>query len=83
MSDHVPTTQFRRYEQPQSPEPVIVGWRCGSCGFVGMPAHSSSVSTVGWVVFAFLLICTCLLAPVGLLIREERTWCPHCLKPGA
>lgn len=57
-------------------------WQCAFCAYVGPPARGSEVSGAGWVVFILLLLFTCILCPIGLLIREQYVFCPRCLMRG-
>ncbi|MDX9722514.1 MAG: hypothetical protein RBU37_17340 [Myxococcota bacterium] len=56
-------------------------YRCPYCGSPRPPVHSSHVSSLGWIVFTLLLVTTCVLAPLGLLIRERHSSCPSCRAP--
>jgi DNA-directed RNA polymerase subunit RPC12/RpoP len=52
-----------------------VGFCCPYCRSTRPPKLRSKVSTVGWVIFTVLLLTTCVLSPIGLLVREYyRIW---------
>lgn len=54
-------------------------YTCPFCGTHEEPQRVSKVSGAGWVVFVLFLLFCCILAPFGLLIREEYDFCPECL----
>lgn len=53
-------------------------WHCRYCSTRQAPMWKSEVSTIGWIVFAILLVTTCLLCWVGLLIRDKYQVCSVC-----
>ena len=55
-----------------------IGFCCPYCRSTRPPKLSSKVSTVGWVIFTVLLLTTCVLSPIGLLVRENFRICPQC-----
>lgn len=69
-----------------APAPVgyVQGWTCRCCGYVGVPARTSRVSTAGWIV-AIVLALTCaglLVAWVPLVaMTTQSTICPRCRTP--
>ena len=55
-----------------------IGFCCPYCRSTKLPKLRSKVSTVGWVIFTVLLLTTCILSPIGLLVRENYRFCPQC-----
>jgi len=55
-----------------------IGFCCPYCRSTRPPKLRSKVSTVGWVMFTVLLLTTCVLSPIGLLVRENYRICPQC-----
>jgi len=54
------------------------GFCCPYCRSTKPPKLRSKVSTVGWVMFTVLLLTTCVLSPIGLMVRENYRICSHC-----
>ena len=52
--------------------------RCPYCQTKRPPTWKSEVSQVGWIVFAILLITTCVFCFVGLFIRDKYRICSQC-----
>jgi hypothetical protein len=70
--------------QPYQPQHVQqrppVGFVCPFCHTTVPPLTASKISTVGWVVFVFLML-TCfgiVLAWIGLLIKDYHKVCSQC-----
>lgn len=55
-----------------------VGFSCPYCQTTRAPRWKSEVSTIGWVVFAVLLVSTCFFCFVGLFIRDSYRVCSQC-----
>jgi hypothetical protein len=53
-------------------------FRCRYCGSTEVPVVKQKISTVGWIVFAVLLIFTIIFFWIGLLIKEEYRECFDC-----
>jgi len=62
----------------ESPRHTQVGFCCPYCRTTKRPKLKSKVSTVGWVVFTVLLLTTCVLSPIGFLIRDYYRICSQC-----
>lgn len=62
----------------ENPRNVPVGFCCPYCRTTKLPKLQSKVSTVGWVIFTVLLLTTCVLSPIGLLVREYYRICSQC-----
>ncbi len=58
--------------QPQA------GFCCPYCQTTRPPKWKSEVSQVGWIVFAILLVTTCVFCFVGLFIRDKYRVCSQC-----
>ena len=54
------------------------GFRCPYCGTNQPPVWRSEVSQLGWVVFAILLVTTCVFCFVGLFMRNRYRVCSQC-----
>lgn len=54
------------------------GFTCPYCGTHSPPQWKSEVSTIGWIVFAILLVTTCVFCFVGLFIRDKYRVCSKC-----
>ncbi len=53
-------------------------YACPYCGTNSPPIWKSEVSTIGWIVFAVLLVTTCIFCWVGLFIRDQYRVCSRC-----
>ena len=62
----------------ENPRPAPVGFCCPYCRTTKPPKLKSKVSTVGWVIFTVLLLTTCVLAPIGFLVRDDYRICSQC-----
>ena len=62
----------------ESPRPAPVGFCCPYCRTTKPPKLKSKVSTVGWVIFTVLLLTTCVLSPIGFLVRDDYQICSQC-----
>ena len=63
----------------QMPKPVPqAGFCCPYCQTRRPPIWKSEVSQVGWIVFAILLVTTCVFCFVGLFIRDKYRICSQC-----
>ena len=51
---------------------------CPYCQTTNPPIWRSEVSTIGWIVFAVLLVTTCVFCFVGLFIRNRYRVCSQC-----
>ena len=51
---------------------------CPYCQTTRPPKWKSEVSQIGWLVFAILLVTTCVFCFVGLFIREKYQTCSQC-----
>jgi DNA-directed RNA polymerase subunit RPC12/RpoP len=51
---------------------------CPFCGFIGLPDVKSTTSTVGWVLFAFLLLSCFPLCFLGLFVTNDSLVCREC-----
>ena len=51
---------------------------CPYCQTTNPPIWKSEVSTVGWIVFAVLLVTTCVFCFVGLFIKNRYRVCSNC-----
>lgn len=62
------------------PAPTIQqhAFACPYCQSKAPPHWKSEVSTVGWIVFAVLLVSTCVGCVVGLFIRDKFRVCSQC-----
>lgn len=59
--------------------PVTPGaYSCPYCQTKSPPIWKSEVSTIGWIVFAVLLLTTCFGCVVGLFIRDKYRVCSQC-----
>lgn len=58
-----------------NPQP---GFRCPYCQSTRPPSWKSEVSQIGWIVFAILLVTTCVCCWVGLFIRDKYRVCSQC-----
>lgn len=54
------------------------GFTCPYCGTHAPPNWKSEVSTIGWIVFAILLVTTCVFCFIGLFIRDRYRVCSKC-----
>lgn len=54
------------------------GFRCPYCGTTHPPVWRSEVSQLGWVIFAILLVTTCVFCFVGLFVRNRYRVCSQC-----
>jgi DNA-directed RNA polymerase subunit M/transcription elongation factor TFIIS len=63
---------------PVSTPPPQAGFCCPYCQTKRPPTWKSEVSQVGWIVFAILLITTCVFCFVGLFIRDKYRICSQC-----
>ena len=54
------------------------GFSCPYCQTTQPPTWKSEVSTIGWIVFAILLVTTCFFCFVGLFIRDRFRVCSQC-----
>jgi RNA polymerase subunit RPABC4/transcription elongation factor Spt4 len=73
--------QYPQVSQPtayQRPAHLAYGYQCPRCGTAQMPFMTKKISTVGWVVFAALLVFIFPLFWIGLLIKEDVRICPVC-----
>jgi len=61
-----------------SSPPPQQGFCCPYCQTTRPPTWKSEVSQVGWIVFAVLLITTCVFCFVGLFIRDKYRVCSQC-----
>lgn len=57
---------------------AVAGYHCPRCHSQLLPRRERRISTVGWIVFAVLLIAFFPLFWVGFLIREDVSVCPVC-----
>ncbi len=55
-----------------------VGFCCPYCRTTKRPKLQSKVSVMGWVIFTVLLLTTCVLSPIGLLVRDYYRICSQC-----
>lgn len=55
-----------------------IGFCCPFCRSTRPPKLRSKVSTLGWMIFTALLLTTCVLSPIGLMVRENYRICPQC-----
>ena len=53
-------------------------YACPYCQTTDPPIWKSEVSTIGWIVFAVLLVTTCFLCFIGLFIRDRYRVCSRC-----
>lgn len=53
-------------------------FRCPYCQTTRAPKWKSEVSQIGWIVFAILLVTTCVCCWVGLFIRDKYRVCSQC-----
>ena len=75
---YVPPPNAGAFGPAPSSEPGSWTFRCPHCGS-GEPAiRQRKISTVGWVVFALLLLFCLPLCFLGLLITEESSQCGMC-----
>lgn len=54
------------------------GFCCPYCQTTRAPRWKSEVSQIGWIVFAILLVTTCVCCFVGLFIRDQYRVCSQC-----
>ena len=54
------------------------GYACPYCQTTAPPIWKSEVSQVGWIVFAILLVTTCVFCFAGLFIRDKYRVCSRC-----
>ncbi len=71
---------YQPVSQPADKIGVYPGgtYRCPYCQTTDPPIWKSEVSTVGWIVFAVLLVSTCFLCFIGLFIRDRYRICSRC-----
>ena len=55
-----------------------VPYSCPYCQTHAPPIWKSEVSQIGWIVFAILLVTTCVFCFAGLLIRDRYRVCSQC-----
>jgi LITAF-like zinc ribbon domain len=53
-------------------------FHCPYCHTTVLPRIERKVSTAGWVVFTFLLLCTIIFCWIGLFIKEDYRVCSQC-----
>ena len=63
------------YQQQQN---MAYGYRCPRCASQVFPTTVRKISTVGWIVFAVLMVLFFPLFWLGLLIKEDVRVCPAC-----
>jgi hypothetical protein len=51
---------------------------CPYCRYYGPSTFGSETSTFGWIVFTFLLVTTCIGAPIGFLFTRTFRKCACC-----
>lgn len=51
---------------------------CPYCHSVRPPIWKSEVSQIGWIIFAVLLVTTCVFCFIGLFIRDRYRICSQC-----
>ncbi len=54
------------------------GFSCPYCQTHAPPIWKSEVSSIGWIVFAILLVTTCVFCWIGLFIRDRYRVCSQC-----
>jgi hypothetical protein len=54
------------------------GFCCPYCQTTRPPIWKTEVSQIGWIVFAILLVTTCVFCFVGLFIRDRYRICSQC-----
>lgn len=54
------------------------GFCCPYCQTTRPPVWKTEVSQIGWIVFAILLVTTCVFCFVGLFIRDKYRVCSQC-----
>ncbi|MDQ3713563.1 MAG: hypothetical protein M3388_15255 [Acidobacteriota bacterium] len=62
----------------QQPQNIAYGYRCPRCASQAFPTTVRKISTVGWIVFAVLMVVFFPLFWLGLLIKEDVRVCPTC-----
>ncbi|MEZ5425479.1 MAG: LITAF-like zinc ribbon domain-containing protein [Pyrinomonadaceae bacterium] len=75
------TAQQNLHAQPLAqyqPSHLAYGYRCPRCASQLLPKIERKISSIGWVVFAVLLVMFFPLFWIGLLIKEEKRVCPVC-----
>ena len=63
---------------PYSPVGQQAAFCCPYCQTTRPPIWKSEVSQIGWIVFAILLVTTCVFCFVGLFIRDKYRICSQC-----
>ncbi len=58
--------------------PAGGAYSCPYCQTTSPPLWKSEVSQVGWIVFAILLVTTCVFCFAGLFIRDKFRICSKC-----
>ncbi len=73
--NQMPRPQPLAYRQPQN---MAYASRCPRCANQQIARHERKVSTVGWIVFAVLMVVFFPLFWIGLLIKEDVQFCSVC-----
>lgn len=62
----------------QQPGPSTTPYACPRCHTGAMPYTVRNISTAGWVTFAVLMVFCLPLFWIGLLMKEDQTFCSGC-----
>ena len=63
---------------PAIETPANAGFQCPYCQTTNPPKWKSEVSQTGWIMFAVLLVTTCVGCLVGLFVRDKYRVCSKC-----
>lgn len=72
---NAPMSQQMAYQHPSY---LAQGYQCPRCGTHQPPNVAKKISTMGWIVFAVLIIAFFPLFWIGLLIKEDVKVCSVC-----
>ncbi len=71
-------SRFSSVASPYAAPARQTGFCCPYCQTTRPPIWKSEVSQIGWIVFAILLMTTCVFCFVGLFIRDRYRICSQC-----
>ena len=76
VSQYAPPVMGNVVATSAMPDPAT--YSCPYCGTTSPPIWKSEVSQIGWIVFAILLVTTCVFCFAGLFIRDKYRVCSRC-----
>lgn len=64
--------------QPSAQGPQAAGYRCPYCHSTSQPFTIQKVSDAGWIVFAITMLFCFPLFWIGLLMKQDESYCSSC-----